>query len=76
MTQKLKDQQPKLWRIRDPRKLIARGQLSLPGMSIFDSKTADQAWSELVSATSPKRRHHARPNTWPAAKLTGLTGRD
>lgn len=51
---------PKLWRIKDPIKLMARGQLELPGLGILDSKTDEQAWQELESATSRGRRYPAR----------------
>ena len=67
---------PRLWRVKDPRRLITLGQLELPGFAISDSKTDDQAWSELVSATSPQSGRHARPGIWPAVELAGLTGRD
>lgn len=43
---------PRLWRIRDPRKLISMGQLELPGLELEDSKTTEQVWSELESAGS------------------------
>jgi len=48
---------PKLWRIKDPVKLMARGQLLLPGFGMPNGKTLEQAWQELESASSHKRRY-------------------
>ncbi|MBA7664875.1 hypothetical protein ES703_72940 [subsurface metagenome] len=45
---------PRLWRVRDPRKLVSMGQLELPGLEIENSKTSEQAWAELESASSRK----------------------
>jgi len=61
MPVEIKKKMPLLWRTKSSRTLRRLGQLDLPGLGISDSKTADQAWSELVSATSPGSRRHARP---------------
>ena len=71
-----KTRTPLLWRTRDPEKLKSMGQLELPGLGIADSRTDDQAWLELESASSRGTRRHAPLGTWPAAKLTGRAGRD
>lgn len=42
---------PRLWRTRDPRKLVSMGQLEFPGLRIENSQTSEHAWAELESDT-------------------------
>ncbi|MBA7701612.1 hypothetical protein ES703_110352 [subsurface metagenome] len=51
---------PRLWRTRDPRELVSMGQLELPGLGIEHSKTSEQAWAELESASEGEVTHASR----------------
>jgi len=66
---------PRLWVTKDPVELILLGQLELPGFDISDSRTVDQAWQDMVEASSHKTRRRAPIGTWPALELAGPAGR-
>ncbi|KKL52676.1 hypothetical protein LCGC14_2283080 [marine sediment metagenome] len=72
----LKVTRPRLWRIRDPRKLVSLGQLYLPGLEIETTKTTEEAWSELVSASPDFLAGLARRDTGPGRGRAGPAGKD
>ena len=65
---------PRLWRTRDPRKLVSLGQLCLPGLELETTKTVDQAWSELESASQGIGARGVPRYTWPGPRRVDRDG--
>lgn len=68
---RVRARRPRLFQIRDPRKLADLGQLYLPGLELETPKTSDQAWSKLESANPGNIGRSAPKYTGPGLYTAG-----